>query len=123
MNPLLKFTIGNIEYDLEKHQIKIGKVNALMKKQDNTFQNDILVYQNFISNSNKKSFESILYSNDDKSPNIILQLNTMNTFYILINSIVINPITKYHDEILILCEHAKREYMKMNFTLMTIKIC
>ena len=114
LNPLLKFTIGNIEYALEKHQIKIGKVNALMKKQDNTFQNDILVYQNFISNSNKKSFESILYSNDDTSPNIILQLNTMNTFYILINSIVINPITKYHDEILILCEHAKREYMKMN---------
>ena len=27
LNPLLKFTIGNIEYDLEKHQIKIGKVN------------------------------------------------------------------------------------------------
>ena len=114
LNPLLKFTIGNIEYDFGNHQIKIGKVDALMKKQDNTFQNDILVYQNFISNSNKKSFESILYSNDDTTSNIILQLNDMNTFFISINSIVINPITKYHDEILILCEHAKREYIKMN---------
>ena len=112
LNPLIKLKISKIS--LNNSILEIDNILLAIHKNDNTFQNELLTYQTFVNDQSNKNFDIIIYkaNSNKKLCSILIDIN-MKKIESKISEIVICPISKNLDEILIICEHAKKEYIKM----------
>ena len=120
LNPILKLQMQNLTFDVLHRTILIKQLFALIRKQDNIFHNENLLYQNFIIDNANKCFEYVLYDTRDTknaTNNLVIELKRTNEIDIKIENILFCLLTKSFDEIYSLLEHAKREYSKMASTI------
>ncbi len=112
LNPLLKLKIFKISFN--KLILEIDNILLAIHKNDNTFQNELLTYQTFVNDQSNKNFDIILYkaNSNKKLCSTLIELNSKK-IESKFSEIVFCPISKNLDEILIICEHAKKEYIKM----------
>ena len=112
LNPLLKLKISKISFN--NSILEIDNILLAIHKNDNTFQNELLTYQTFVNDQSNKNFDIILYkaNSNKKLCSTLIEIN-MKKIESKFSEIVICPISKNLDEILIICEHAKKEYIKM----------
>ena len=111
VNPLIKLKLSKIS--LNNSQLSIDNIILAIHKNDNTFQNELLTYQTFVTDQSNKNFDIILYkaNTNKKLCSAIIDFKKIESKF---SEIVFCPISNNLDEILILCEHAKKEYIKMS---------
>ena len=118
LHPYLKLSFIDINVsvksDFNSFTFDIKDILSLIYKQDYTFTNELLTYQNFISDDSHKNFEYILYNTNQCNTlcngNVNLKEKRIN---FVIESIVLCLINRFQNEVLVLVEHSRRQSAKL----------